>query len=470
MHPQIHLPRPGKCPICFMDLIPLEDSQEELGPRSLVLSAAAAALAEIQTVPVERRRATAEVRLLGKVDYDETGYRTISAWTAGRIDTVFVDFTGAAVRRDEPLISLYSPELYAAQAELFNALKAARELQASDNQIIRQTAEATVASVRERLRLRGLTNEQIAGIERRESPSQHLTIRSPLGGIVVHKNAVEGMYVQTGSPIYTVADLSHVWAVFDAYESDLPWLQKGQAIDFSVAALPGRTFSGSIVFIDPILDQKTRTVKVRLDVDNSDGLLKPGMFVHAVVNAALSADGRSATGKSRGEEPLVIPASAPLITGKRAVVYVRLPDRQQPTFEGREVVLGARAGDSYLVESGLREGELVVVKGNFKIDSALQIQAKPSMMSPAGGLPLPVTAHGSPAKAVAGPAQETAMADFAAPAAFSAQLGDLLSAYLTIQTALAADDDVAPKASRRLRRRFSRWTWVCSPEMRIWPG
>ena len=346
MHPQIQLPKAGQCPICFMDLIPVEGNQdEELGSRSLVLSEAAAALAEIQTVRVDRRPAVAEVRLVGKVDFDETRFRILSAWVAGRIDTLFVDFTGTGVRQGESLVSLYSPELYTAQTELLLALKAVGELQASGNPLIIQTAEATVASARDRLRLWGLTSKQIAGIESRGSASHHLTIRSPLSGIVVHKNAVEGMYVQTGSKIYTLADLSHVWATFAAYESDLPWLREGQTVDFTVEALPGRAFAGSIVFIDPVLDQKTRTVTVRLDVDNSAGHLKPGMFVHAVVSAALSADGQSATGKSRDQEPLVIPASAPLITGKRAVVYVRLPDRQQPTFEGREVVLGPRAGD-----------------------------------------------------------------------------------------------------------------------------
>jgi Cu(I)/Ag(I) efflux system membrane fusion protein len=457
MHPQIQLPKPGKCPICFMDLIPLSDSgEEEPGPRTLVLSEAAAALAEIQTVPVERRPATAEIRLIGKVDYDETRYRTIAARVPGRIDTLFVDYTGTTIRRGERLVSLYSPELFAAQAELLNALQAAAELQASNNQIIRQTAEATVAAARERLRLWGLTEQQVAGIEQRGSPSYHMAIRSPLSGVVIHKNAVEGMYVQTGTHIYTVADLSQVWVTLAAYESDLAWLQQGQTVHFKVAALPGRAFSGAIMFIDPVLDEKTRTAMVRLDVDNDDGLLKPGMFVDAVARAGLSASAQPVSGERIGEGPLVIPASAPLITGKRAVVYVRLPDRQKPTFAGREVVLGPRAGDFYVVDSGLLEGELVVVKGNFKIDSALQIQAKPSMMNPIGGGSDPGHGHDTPAAPDDSPSGEAAsakdhpgrdpdgamtpMTHFSSPASFVVQLGGLLAAYLEIQSALAADN------------------------------
>ncbi len=458
MHPQIQLPKPGKCPICFMDLIPLEvNSENELGPRTLSLSKAATALAEIQTAPVERRAVTAEVRLLGKVNYDETRYRTISAWVPGRIDTLFVDYTGTAVSKGDRVVSLYSPELYATQTELFNALVGERELRDSDNEIIRQTATATVASSRERLRLWGLTKDQISEIERRGKPSYHLDIRSPLSGIVVHKNAVEGMYVQTGTQIYTVADLSHVWVTLDAYESDLFWLRVGQTIRFSVEAIPGRKFQGTIVFIDPVLNETTRTVMVRLDVANKAGLLKPGMFVHATAEVSLGQGDQAFSDQLGGKPPLVIPASAALITGKRAVVYVRLPNQEKPAFEGREIVLGPRAGNHYIVESGLHEGELVVVKGNFKLDSALQIQAKPSMMNPSGGSLTPGHGHGAPSVSGTGTHSEKEAAGehsghevsdhkeplipFAAPSAFQEQLGEVLMGYLEIQTALAGDND-----------------------------
>jgi len=232
------------------------------------------------------------------------------------------------------------------------------------------------------------------------------------------------MYVQEGTHIYTIADLSQVWVKLDAYESDLEWIRYGQKVELSTVSYPGELFRGTIAFIDPILDARTRTVKVRVNVDNTKGKLKPNMFVKAIVSSKVAGGGKImdaelagqwicpmhpdvikpvsgicdicemdlVTSESLGyvsddvglaEMPLVIPVSAALITGTRAVVYVRLPDMEKPTYEGREIVLGPRAGDSYLVRSGhLREGELVVVKGNFKIDSALQIQAKASMMNP----------------------------------------------------------------------------------------
>ena len=243
---------------------------------------------------------------------------------------------------------------------------------------------------------------------------------------VVHKNAQEGMYVNTGTRIYTVADLSHVWVKLDAYESDLMWLRYGQEVEFTTVSYPGEVFKGLISFIDPVLNPTTRTVKIRVDVPNPDGKLKPEMFVKAVVKAEVATGGKVMDPKLAGkwicpmhpsvikdepgkcdicemplvqtetlgyvsagldisEKPLVIPVSAVLVTGTRAIVYIELPERDKPTYEGREIVLGPRAGSYYIVRSGLKEGQRVVTKGNFKIDSALQIQAKPSMMTPEGG-------------------------------------------------------------------------------------
>jgi Cu(I)/Ag(I) efflux system membrane fusion protein len=426
MHPQIKLPKEGQCPICFMDLIPLEDNGDgDLGPRTLAMSEGAASLAEIQTVAVRREVAEAAVRLIGKVTYDETRHKVISSWTAGRVDTLFVDFTGTAVSKGQPLASLYSPDLYSGQVELLSALKARNQLLESADQNMIRTAEATVASARERLRLWGLSPAQIKGVEAAGKASYHLTITSPLGGVVVKKQVSEGMYVGTGTPIYSVADLSKVWVTLEAYESDLAWLRAGQWVDFSVAALPGQMFQGEIIFIDPVLSEKTRTVGVRLNVGNSEGLLKPGMFVNATAWASLSGD-------ETGQKPLVIPASAALITGKRAVVYVRQTGTDRPTFEGREVVLGPRAGNNYVVLAGLEEGELVVTKGNFKIDSALQIQAKPSMMSEQTGS-----------------TDEDGLSPMAVSAAFRQELGSVVAAYLSVQAALAADDDPAAQAASR---------------------
>jgi Cu(I)/Ag(I) efflux system membrane fusion protein len=355
---------------------------------------------------IERKFVEAQIRMVGKIDYDETRVKNITAWVPGRsrIERLFIDFTGITVNKGDHMVDLYSPELISAQAELL--------------------LSSTKLLAREKLRLLGLTAEQIEQIEKTGKPVDYLTIYAPIGGVVIHKNATEGMYVTEGTKLYTIADLSRLWVKLDAYESDLPWLQYGQEVEFTTEAHPGEVFKGRITFIDPILNDKTRTVKVRVNVDNTNDRLKPDMFVRAVVRSQGAHSGKvmapEMTGKwicpmhpsivkdsaaacdicgmdlqtteslgyvvadTSGEAPLVIPVSAPLITGKRAVVYVQLPDMHKPTFEGREVVLGPRAGDYYIAKSGLAEGEIVVTNGNFKIDSALQIQAKPSMMSPEG--------------------------------------------------------------------------------------
>jgi Cu(I)/Ag(I) efflux system membrane fusion protein len=428
MHPQIRSDKPGKCPICSMDLVPVSRRAGERSPREFSTSEAAKALMDIETTRVERKFVAAEVRMVGKVDYDETRLAHIAAWVPGRLDRLYVDYTGVPVKKGDHLVYIYSPELLSAQEELVQARKAVEALGGSDSSLMRETTAATYRAAREKLRLLGLTAEQIDTIERTGKTSDHLTIRSPVSGIVIHKNATEGMYVNTGTRIYTVADLSRMWIRLEAYESDLMWLRYGQKVEFTTVSHPGEVFRGTISFIDPVLDPATRTVKLRVNVPNDDGKLKPGMFVKATVRSRIAAGGKimdadlagkwispmhpeivkDAPGKCdvcgmplvraeslgyvsvdprKADKPLVIPASAPLVTGTRAIVYVELPEAEKPTYEGREIVLGPRAGDHYLVASGLREGERVVTRGAFKIDSALQIAAKPSMMSPETAAP-----------------------------------------------------------------------------------
>ena len=427
MHPQIRLPKPGLCPICNMSLILLaQDDAGHGGMRQLTVSEAAKELMDIEVAPVERKFVEAVVRMVGKVDYDETSLVYITAWIPGRLDRLFVDYTGVPIKKGDHMVYLYSPELISAQEELLQAYQAVKDISRSESEVMRRMTKATAKAAREKLQLLGLTEEQIAEIEQTERVSDHMTIYAPASGIVIHKNALEGMYVETGTKIYTIADLSEVWVKLDANESDLEWLRYGQDIEFTTVSYPGQLFKGTISFIDPILTERTRTVKIRVNVQNPDGRLKPGMFVKAVVRSQVAKGGRImdadlvgkwicpmhpeivkehsgkcdicqmplVTTESLGyvsndvalvEKPLVIPVTAALVTGTRAVVYVQVPDTEKPTFEGREIALGPRAGDYYLVRRGLEEGELVVVKGQFKIDSSLQILAKPSMMTPEGG-------------------------------------------------------------------------------------
>lgn len=468
MHPQIRAPKPGKCPICGMDLIPVKDGGGMQGPRIFAVTKESAAMMNIQTMPVERKFVDAEIRMVGKVAYDETRLAYITAWVPGRLDKLYVDYTGVRVNEGDHMVYLYSPELISAQEELRQAKRTSESF--SDGTGSGKTALATLRAARERLRLWGLTPEQIATAEGGEF-SDHITIYAPVGGTVIKRNGQEGMYVDTGMRIYTLADLDQMWVMFDAYESDLPWIRYGQRVQFTTEAYQGEEFEGTIVFIDPFLDPMTRTAKVRVNVSNVDGKLKPEMFARGVVHSRVAEGGRVAdptlTGKwvgpmhpeivrdepgdcpicgmklvpatmlgyVSGDEmesatPLVIPVTAALKTGTRAVVYVQVPGADKPTFEGREIELGPRAGDYYLVHSGLSEGELVVTNGNFKIDSALQILAKPSMMLPGDGATAEEhTGHERPAVAPD----------------FLEQLASVYRTYLTLQESLAVDD---PEAAR----------------------
>lgn len=383
MHPQIKLPRPGRCPICGMALVPVE-TRAETHPRRLTMTEEAARLADIETSPVLRRPVAKEVRMVGKVAYDETRLGVIAAWTGGRIEKLYVDYMGAAVRKGQPLAELYSPELVSAQAELIEAVRAAREMGPEGDSLLRRMSGETADAARTKLRLLGLKPDQIAAIEKRGEASERITVRAPAAGVVTERMAVEGMYVSAGEALFKVADLSRVWVMLAAYETDLAWLRVGQTATFVAANLPGERFEGRIAFIDPVLDPMSRTARVRVEAENREGRLKPETFVDAVVK----------TGRLESDEaPLTIPATAPLLTGERAVVYVRVPDAATPTFEGRVVALGPRAGDAYIVREGLREGEEVVTRGAFRIDSDLQIRARPSMMTPEGGVPAPAHRH-----------------------------------------------------------------------------
>ncbi|MFP6616702.1 MAG: efflux RND transporter periplasmic adaptor subunit, partial [Candidatus Hydrogenedentota bacterium] len=423
MHLQIKRSEPGLCPVCGMDLVPMDDSagDGDIGDRQLVMNEWDKKLAAIVTAPVERRYVDAQVRMVGKLEYDETKVKSISSWVNGRIDRTYVDYVGIQVEKGDHLVSLYSPDLVTGQEELIEAKRRVDRGGKEKSQFLRDSDLRSLDSAREKLRLWGLSEEQVKKIETSEKPEDHILINSPQAGIVIHKALNEGEYVQTGTHIYTVADLSSLWVKLDAYESDLQWLHYGQSVQLETEAYAGEIFNGLIAFIDPVVNDATRTVKVRVNVENTEHRLKPGMFVRATVIAKLAKSGKVmnlklagkwiapmhpeiirdepgicpvcnmdlvkaetlgyVTADSDQDAPLVIPATAVLRTGRRAVVYIEVPNTDRAIYEGREITLGARAGDFYLVQSGLAEGEQIVVQGNFNIDSALQIMAKRSMMS-----------------------------------------------------------------------------------------
>ena len=473
MHPQIQQSEPGNCPICGMKLIPLvKDSGADEGERVLSMSEASRALADIQTSLVKQDYPEAEIRLVGRLDYDETREKSLTARFPARIDKLFVNFTGIRVKAGEHLAEVYSPELLTAQRELLTAYR--------DN-----PDSSITNAAREKLRLWDLLPDQIDEILKNGEAQDHFVLRAPVGGVVVSKNVKEGDYVKTGEPLFKIVDLSLLWAYLDAYESDLPWLRYGQDVSFTLEAIPGETFHGKIAFIEPELDRKTRTVTVRVNVPNQKEQMKPGMFLRGIVKSRLAENGKVYAPEFEGKwispmhpeivkdgpgqcdicgmdlvpaetlgyvsgtkekAPTIVPASAVLRTGKRAVVYVRKPDTERPTYEGREIVLGPRAGDFYLVAAGLSAGERVVTNGAFKIDSALQIQAKPSMMNPEGGGPKPGHHHGGDTGAMNDQSQPAGMSMLMISPEIAPQL---IKPYLAMQTALAGDDLDGAKAQAK---------------------
>ncbi len=423
MHPQIKLPKAGKCPICFMDLIPLtSDLGDELGPRQIRISETARKLAQIQTAPVIRGKAAATTRLLGRIAYDETRIATIAARVAGRVDKLFVDFTGERVTEGEELALIYSPELISAQQELLQSKLSLDRYASSESTSLLASAEANIEAAREKLRLLGFANEQIREIEGQKSVSDHLKIVAPTGGTVVEKMIKQGDYVEEGMVLYRIVDLSRLWVLIDAYESNVATLAVGSTVKFTSQSFPGEQFEAKVSFIDPTVNPMTRTVAVRATIENSEGRLKPEMFVSTEV---------SSSGEGNSEAQLLIPASAPLLTGRRAVVYVEVAGDQGVVFEGREVELGGKSGEYYIVKSGLAEGEMVVVNGAFKLDSELQIQAKPSLMSDDNSKHLNSETSDKP-QAASGRVEISAAAHQA--------LEPLFNAYFELQMGLALDD------------------------------
>lgn len=379
MHPQIRQDKPGKCPICAMDLIPVRTAGNASGatadPAAIQLSDEAAALANVQTTRVSRGNPVKTVRLYGKITPDERSLQSQTAHVSGRIETLNITFTGEQVRQGQTLATIYSPELYNAQQELLEA--------------VRMGQPGLIAAARDKLSYWKLTNAQIAAIEKSNQASPLVEIKANVSGVVMTKRVNRGDYVSQGSVLFDIANLSKVWAMFDAYEVDLPFIKKGDKVNFTLQALPGKTYTGTIAFIDPIIDPATRTARVRVETGNPGMEFKPEMYATAQVQASL-----------RGyDNQIVVPQSAVLWTGKRSVVYVKQPDVDVPSFLLREIDLGPSLGGSYIVLNGLQEGEEIVTNGVFSVDASAQLEGKRSMMNPVEDQAQPMSGHSEHASA-----------------------------------------------------------------------
>lgn len=398
---------PGRCPVCGMELIKVSGAEEGDGKAAarVRLSEEALSRAQVQLARVERRPVAAEVRLFGRIDYDPAHVSKINAFMPGIINRVYVRRSGQFVRWGEPLFDIYSSDLLATQQQLVDALKLVPSFfafQSGGSHVARDVpiqprapmedpskrspevnaALNTIAAARHKLAILGMPKADIDRLMTVGAATGVATVYSPLYGQVIEQNAFEGAFVNTATTVFTIGDPLYVWVRLEAYETDFPWLRRGQEVSFQTDAYPGEAFRARVVNIDPVFNTRTRTFSVgALCTEDQGGRLKSGMLVRAVIHAELNREGVViGEGDKGGEPPLVIPASAPLITGRRALVYVAPPD-EEGVFEGREVVLGPKAKDHYVVREGLNEGEQVVVNGNFKIDSAVQILARPSMMT-----------------------------------------------------------------------------------------
>ncbi len=358
MHPQIRQPEPGQCPICGMDLIPVAKEEKGSDVLTLKMSERALKLANVETAVVKGNSVTKILTLNGRISEDERKIFSQTSHFPGRIEKLYVSFTGEYVKAGQPLASYYSPELVSAQEELFEAKKYEKS-----NPVLLRAA-------RTKLKLWKLTDEQIRALEEEGKIQEEFPILADRSGYVIEKKINAGDYVQLGQELYRMADLSSVWVLFDAYEDDLVWIKEGQNVEFTVKSLPGKKFKGQINYIDPVIDEKTRVAEVRAELSNPESLLKPEMFVVGHVEARLNS----------GSSSIVVPRQAVLWTGRRSVVYIKVKDSEAPAFRMREVVLGPALGESYIIKSGLEPGEEIVVNGTYMVDAASELADKPSMM------------------------------------------------------------------------------------------
>ena len=364
MHPQIRQPEPGLCPLCAMELIPLDQassSSENLF--AFTMKPSAVAMANIQTAiygqggevsPTER-----EIYLSGRIAIDEDRMSTISSNVAGRLDAFAIAYEGQYIQKGQKIGSLYAPELVAAQQELRTTMK------------MKNQEPALYQAARTKLKNWQLTETQIDQIENALTLMDQIDITADQSGIVIKRLVQLGDFLKKGQPMLRLVELNRVWVELEAYEQDLPFLESGQQVRFSTPSFPGQILRGTISFIDPIIDSNTRTAKVRLSVENKGLQLKPEMLVDAVVTVPL---------KERGQVSY-LPKSAVLWTGKRSIVYLQKGAPDLPEFEMREVTLGETTHEGYEVIKGLQEGDRYVVNGVFVVDAAAQLNGKYSMIN-----------------------------------------------------------------------------------------
>lgn len=348
MDPTVHSDVPTKDEM-GMDFVPVYAESS----KDLVLSEDQEDKIGVAVSPVVSQRLTSAIQTVGKISYNEKKTTVVSARFAGRIEKLFVNFTGFPVANGQPLLSIYSPTLMTAQQELIQSAK-------KPGVTARSVMEDSFFnSAKDRLRLWGFTSAQIGKVLEGGTPEASMTLLSPLSGTVVKLGVTNGMYVEEGRVLFELSDLSRVWVEAEIFEKDLASLSPDSRIKVIPLAYPDQSFEDKISFVNPVLDPNTRTVKVRAEVPNPKGILLPGMFVSVVVSTPLP------------DEMLTVPDSAVIDTGVRKLVYVRTAEGK---YAARDVVVKGKVGNLYPVVSGVAEGELVVTAANFLIDSESRLK------------------------------------------------------------------------------------------------
>jgi len=373
MHPSVIRTEPGQCPICGMDLVPVEETKtgvksDVAGHGVVVIEPDKQQLIGVVTTRVERRPMGQTVRTVGRVVVDEQLVSHVHSKVDGWVETLYADQTGKIVRKGEPLLTIYSPELVSTQEEYLLALRSRARTKDSPFEEVRRSGDSMVSAARERLRLWDVSEAAVARLETTGEVRKALTLYAPSGGYVMVKEVVEGMRVMPEMTLYELADLSRVWVDADVYEYEAPLVKEGMEASLTIAAQPGKTLRGKVTYVYPTVAKETRTLTARLEFENPGLALKPGMYGDVAI-------------ESPGTEALAIPDQAVLDSGVRKVVFVKV---DESTFVPREVRVGARASGYYPVLSGLEEGEQVVSSPNFLIDSESRFSAALEQMKATG--------------------------------------------------------------------------------------
>lgn len=360
MHPQIMQPEKGDCPICGMDLIPAEAGADGLTENQFKLTKNAMALANVQTTIIGNATTNADnsIILSGKITENEEANAVQVSYFTGRIERLNINFTGETVRKGQLLASIFSPELVKAQQELLTTFS------------LKESQPELYKAVRNKLKLWKLSDAQINKIEMSGKITENFPVYATVSGVVSEKLIEQGDYVKQGQVLFKIANLNTVWANFDIYENQIGNFKIGQAITITTNAYPNEVFNAKISFINPVLNSQTRTVIARAVLNNHKKLFKPEMFIKGKILANAEDE----------KSQITIPSSSILWTGKRSIVYIK-PNKDEPIFEMREVILGSQLGENHEVKSGLQLGDEIVTNGVFTIDASAQLHGKKSMMN-----------------------------------------------------------------------------------------